>query len=163
MVSSTFVKACSDRLIDKLDGWWQSIYPHILYYFFCIFDMILSPYFSIFEISSYPHDTTILLDQYHDISWPIAIFLGKSQYFTIFLSPMIYIYIYRLKHHIFLTGDQVLCHIRCSLALELGVHRAEDEWSQKWIGGAFFFIFSAFWNIWVLNHHKPSIFGEFEP
>ena len=144
MVSSTFVKACSDRLIDKLDGWWQSIYPHILYYFFCIFDMILSPYFSIFEISSYP-------PWYHHTSWPfldqLPYFLVNhniSPYFTIFLSPMIYIYIYRLKHHIFLTGDQVLCHIRCSLALELGVHRAEDEWSQKWIGGAFFIYFQHF-------------------
>ena len=141
---------------------------YILIFYIIFFAYLIWFYPHIFPYLKYhhtPHDTTILLDQYHDISWPIAIFLGKSQYFTIFhhISIPYDIYIYRLKHHIFLTGDQVLCHIRCSLALELGVHRAEDEWSQKWIGGAFFFIFSAFWNIWVLNHHKPSIFGEFEP
>ena len=143
MVSSTFVKACSDRLIDKLDGWWQSIYPHILYYFFLhIWYDSIPIFFHIWNIII----PSMIPPYFLTISWPIAIFLGKSQYFTIFhhISIPYDIYIYRLKHHIFLTGDQVLCHIRCSLALELGIHRAEDEWSQKWIGGAFFIYFQHF-------------------
>ena len=158
MVSSTFVKACSDRLIDKLDGWWQSIYPHILYYFFCIFDMILSPYFSIFEISSYP-------PWYHHTSWP---FLDQLPYFLVnhnispYFYPLWYIYIQVKAPYFFDRWPSSVPH---PLQLSSWAWRTQSwrRMEPEMNRGSIFYIFSAFWNIWVLNHHKPSIFGEVEP